>query len=85
MRVAVAHLDGGDVEGGADDVLCAFEDAHAGGLGVEDGAGADEDVGAVFGEALHDFDGAGDGHGDFEDGDAAVGDGGGQGEGLVYG
>ena len=46
--VAVAHLDGLEVEGWADDELCSFEDAHAGGLGVEDGAGADEDVWALL-------------------------------------
>src|ERR1019366_1228989 len=48
--VAVAHFDGFDVERGADYERGALEDAHAGGLGVEYGAGADEDVGAGFGE-----------------------------------
>jgi len=47
--VAVAHLDGLEVERGADDELRSFEDAHTGGLGVEDGACADEDVRALLG------------------------------------
>jgi hypothetical protein len=81
----VAHLDGLDVEGGADDELSAFEDAHACGFRVEDGAGADEDVGAVLGEAAHDLHGSGDGHGDFEDGDTASGDGFGEAKGLLDG
>jgi hypothetical protein len=81
----VAHLDGAEVEGGTYDELGAFENAHAGCLGVEDGAGADEDVGALLGEFPHDFNGARDGHGDLEDGDSAVGYGACDGEGFVYG
>ena len=72
--VAVAELYGAEVERGRDDVLRAFEDAHASGLGVEDSAGANEDVGALFGEGAHDADGSRDGHGDFESRDAAGGD-----------
>ena len=83
--VAVTHLDGLEIQGGADDELCSFEDAHAGGLGIEDCSGADEDVGALLGEFAHDLDGAGDGHRDFEDGDSAIGDGSGYGHGFVYG
>jgi hypothetical protein len=83
--VAVAHLDGREVQCWADYEFGSFEDAHAGGLGVENGAGADEDVGALFAEPADDLDGTGDGHGDLEDGDAAVGYGSGYGEGFVYG
>ena len=43
-----------------------------GGLRVQNGSGTDEDFGAAFCCQLSDhFDGAGDGHCDFDDGDAA--------------
>jgi hypothetical protein len=83
--VAVAHLNGLEIEGRAYDEFCAFEDAHAGGFWVKDSAGADEDVGALLGEFAHDLDGTGDCHGDLEDGDSSVGDGSGYGEGFVDG
>ena len=81
----MAEFDGGEVEGGADDELGAFEDAGTGGFGVEDGAGAEEEFGAVVGEAAEEVDGAGDGHGDLEDVDAAGGDGVDELEGVVFG
>ena len=81
--VAVAHVEGGEVQGGRDDELGSLENAHAGGFGVEHGAGAEEEVGTGFGEAAHDVDGSGDRHGDLEHVDAAGGDSFGKGKRLV--
>ena len=50
-------------------------EASAGSLGVEDGACANQDFGDVFGEIGDHVDGARYGHGDFNNGDAAAGDG----------
>ena len=83
--VSVAGLDCFEIESVADDELGAFEDAGARCVGIENGAGAEEDVGAIAGEAANDFKGVGDGHRHFEDFHAAVRDGCGESEGDIDG
>jgi len=73
LGVALGHFDGGTVEGGGDEEFSAGEHADATGFGIEDGAGAESDAIPEFGgDCFEGFDGAGDGHGDFGDGDATI-------------
>ena len=83
--VAVAQADGVAVEVGADHILGAGEDGHAGGLGVHDGARADDKVGAVIlsGHLLNDGVDAGGGVGQLDAGAAALDAGLGDAHGVV--
>ena len=68
------HFDSGDVESGATDELSARIDAGLRGLDIHDGSGADDDVREATYDFADDVDGTGNGHGDFDDGDAAMSD-----------
>jgi len=57
-----------------DDELRAGENAHAGGLGVEHGAQAEEEVGQLGGDFLEHADRARGRHGELDGGQTAVGE-----------
>lgn len=72
LGVPLGHLDGFDVEGWGDEELSTGKHADSASFRVEDGACAEGDlVAELGGDLLEGFDGAGDGHGNFGDRDAA--------------
>jgi hypothetical protein len=66
------ELHSGNIESRAADKLSARIDTVLGGIGVEHGAGTQNETGNFLGEIPNDIDGTRDSHGDFDDGDAAV-------------